>query len=573
MTAWATIRRVSRGTIVPLFVVLVFPSFGRGADDTSLLTKPNKLSPAQWRTSAEAAEKANDWEGAFTAYCHLFVAERASPEVRERLNYALRRSQQVRRHRDPAFQQFAAGMSTLDAMRLFAEVLTKVPVLYVDRERATPQLLWEHGIEELARALDNPVFRQVYLDNPTPAKIDGFRNSLRSSWARQTVANANDARRFLPKLLDAADAAFTSRLRAALVLEIVCGSCAGLDEYTVFLNPSLSASASVAAEPDLTAQGVYLGYADGGLVVAGIAPGSWAALEIPGLRKGDRITTLNGKSMAGATPAMVAESLRVPAEGVHELEVLAADADAPAFVARLPVAVPTVYGTSVVAPKDAVPGKDGAVGYTRIGQIAATTPRELDEAIHGLKARGVRSLVIDLRGNMGGSFIAGVDTAKRLIPAGLLVTTQGQVARVDNQPFTSDSGMTAHDIPVVVLVDSETASAAEVLAAALKDHRRATLVGMPTFGKGAVQYPVRLDALDEKDGTGQPKTAKSGGVRLTIAKLISPSGAAINGVGVTPHELEMHPGQQLDLAFKKAIELLPASSAVPAMPMVLPTTP
>jgi carboxyl-terminal processing protease len=572
MTAWATIRRVSSGVTVPLFFVLVIPALGHGADDTTDPHKPTKLTPAQWRASAEAAEKANDWEAAFTAYCHLFVAERNSPDLRERLNHALRRSQQVRRHRDPAFQQFAAGMSTLDAMRLFAEVLTKVPVLYVDRERATPQILWEHGIEELARALDNPLFRQVYLDSPAAAKADGFRNSLRSSWARQPVANANDARKLLPKLLDAADAAFASRIRAALVLEIVCGSCAGLDEYTVFLNPSQYNPTSVGAVPDLTAQGVYLWYADGGLVVAGIAPGSWAALEAPGLRKGDRVATLNGKTMAAATPALAAEALRTPVEGYHELEVIGEDAEAPAFVARLPVVVPTVFGTSVAAPKDSLPGKDGGIGYTRIGRVAATTPRELDEAIHGLKARGVRSLVIDLRGNMGGSFQAGVETAKRLIPAGLIVTTQGQTAQVDNQPFSSDSGMSAHDIPVVVLVDSETASAAELLAAALKDHRRATLVGMPTFGKGAVQYPVRLDALDEKDASGQPKTGRSGGVRLTIAKLLSPSGAAINGVGVTPHVLEMHPAQQLDLAFKKAVDLLPASPLPPA-PMALPMIP
>ena len=73
--------------------------------------------------------------------------------------------------------------------------------------------------------------------------------------------------------------------------------------------------------------------------------------------------------------------------------------------------------------------------------------------------------------------------------------------------------MTAHDIPVVVLVDAETASAAEVFAAALKDNNRAALIGMPTFGKGAIQYPLRLVSLDEVDEFGKPKTSKSGGVR------------------------------------------------------------
>jgi len=554
MTAWAKIRRNGSKAALPVFLALVLPAFVQGADEPTPQNKP----PKHWRTAAEAAEKSGDWEAAFTAYCHLFVAERNSPAIREKLNVALRRTQQIRRHRDPNFQQFAAAMSTTDAMRLFAEVLTKVPVLYVERERATPQILWEHGIEELSRALDNPGFRQVFLENATADKVNGFRKALRTSWAKRPITKAGDAPKLLRELLDAAENAFPVRIRSVLILEVVCGSCAGLDEYTVFLNPAQLNPTSVAAIPDLTAQGVYLGFSDGGLVIAGIAPGSWAALD-KRLVRGDRITRLNGKSMDMATLAIVADALRTPIEGFHEIETIAPDVDTMA-IARVPVVVPTVYGTTVV-------NAEKGIGYTRIGSISTTTPRELDEAIHWLKARGVRSVVLDLRGNMGGSFIAGVETAKRLIPAGLIVTTQGQLSQVDNQPFSSDSGMSAHDIPTVVLVDGETASAAEVLAVALKDHNRATLIGMPTFGKGAIQYPVRLDSLDEKDEAGRPKTSKSGGVRLTIAKLLSPSGSAINGVGVTPHILEMHPTRQLELALDKAAELVPAMTR----PMPSPT--
>jgi C-terminal peptidase prc len=229
-------------------------------------------------------------------------------------------------------------------------------------------------------------------------------------------------------------------------------------------------------------------------------------------------------------------------------------------VVRLPVQVPSVYGIGVAGDKD-------GIGYVRIGSFTASTPRELDEAIASLRGtRGVRVLVLDIRGNMGGTFLAGVEATKRLLPAGVIVTTQGQFSQVDNRPFSSDSGASAHDLPLVLLVDAETASAAEVLAAALKDHHRATLVGMPTFGKGAIQYPLRLDSLDDKDGNGKPKTNKSGGVRLTIAKLLSPRGAVINGVGVTPDVVEADPRRQLELAVEKAIELLPLSRPLPMMP-------
>src|SRR5207248_5223745 len=143
-----------------------------------------------------------------------------------------------------------------DALNLFAEVVTKVPVLYADRDRATPQFLWENGIEELARALANPVFRQTFLDSAPAEKVEAFRGTLRF-WARQPVTDAKAARVALRKLVTAAQDVFPVRVPSALVLEVVCGACSGLDEYTVFLNPAQLNPDSVSAVPDLSAQGVY----------------------------------------------------------------------------------------------------------------------------------------------------------------------------------------------------------------------------------------------------------------------------------------------------------------------------
>ena len=348
-----------------------------------------------------------------------------------------------------------------------------------------------------------------------------------------------------------------------MVLEVVCGSCSGLDEYTVFLNPGQLNPDSLSAVPDLSAQGIYLEVVEGKLIVAGIANGSWAAYHAQQLRKGDVVIAVNGRAMSGVNLASVAEALRHPVDGFHSLEVAAVDPESLGIVVQLPVIVPTVYAEGITQ-------QNRSIGYARIGSFTPTTARELDDAINRLKAAGARALVLDLRGNMGGSFLSSVDTARRLLPSGLIVTTQGQAAEVDNVPFTSDSGMTAHDIPVVILVDAETASAAEVLAAALKDNNRAPLIGMPTFGKGAIQYPLRLAALDELDENGKPKTNKSGGVRLTIAKLIAPRGGPINGVGISPHVLEANPTRQLELAINRAGELSPSprpTMMMPAMPL------
>jgi C-terminal peptidase prc len=265
------------------------------------------------------------------------------------------------------------------------------------------------------------------------------------------------------------------------------------------------------------------------------------------------------------TLAAAADALRFPGpDGFHLFEFRAGPDAEPAF-ARVPVLVPTVYGTRLLEPKE--------IGYARIGSFAPTTPRELDAAVNQLKNEGARVIILDLRGNHGGSFLAGVDTARRLLPSGLIVTTQGQASEVNNQVFSSSSGMMAHDVKVVLLIDAETASAAEVLAAALKDNDRATLVGMPTFGKGTLQYPLRMVTLDDVDPATGKRVPKTGTVRVTIARLIAPRSGPINGVGVVPHFLEADASLQLDVAVEKAVELLSGAMARPTAPDLPPLGP
>ncbi len=558
MTVWVTYRRLGIALAL-LGGALCIPS---QAADPPAPVRPAKPTPAQLREIAEKAEKAGDWEAAFNAYCHLFVADRATPELREKLNTSLRRVQQLRRHRDPSFQQFVTGMQLSGSLDLFAEVLQKVPTVFAEKEKSTPQKLWTSGIEELDRALGNPAFRQAFLDNPRGDKVDQFRETLRRDWSKRTVNDHKEARATLRQLIAAAQDAFAIRVPAAFVIECACGACSGLDEYTVFLTPNLAGDA--AQIPDLTAAGVYLGVEKNALVVDGIVPNSWVALTYPELKRGDRITQLNGRDMTRGGLAGAAAALRNPTDGFHQLDIRG-NLDEAKLQVRIPIAIPSVFGARMIP--------DKPVGYARIGSFQNTTPRELDDAINALKAIGARAIILDLRGNHGGSFLAAVETARRLLPAGLIVTTQGQVSEVANQAFTSSTGMGAHDIPVVLLIDAETASASEVLAAALKDNNRATVVGMPSFGKGSVQYPLRLVTLDDIDPLTGKKINKSGTVRVTIAKLIAPTSGPISGIGINPHLLEADPTAQLELAGKTAEELI-EQQMMPAMPpSPLPTSP
>jgi C-terminal peptidase prc len=212
--------------------------------------------------------------------------------------------------------------------------------------------------------------------------------------------------------------------------------------------------------------------------------------------------------------------------------------------------------------------EDGGVAYMQITHFQPSTPEEVENALKNLAMMGMaRALVLDLRGNTGGLFSAAVKTAEKFLPGGIIVTAQGQHDEA-NKVYLSVAGNTATDLPMVVLVDGETASAAEVLAVALRDNRRAKLIGTATFGKGSVQKVVAFTTAEEMDAdTGKPKPRAA--VRITLARLIAPSGNPITGVGVTPDELIPNRERQTEAAVEQARELgrryMPSMMAMPGM--------
>ena len=215
--------------------------------------------------------------------------------------------------------------------------------------------------------------------------------------------------------------------------------------------------------------------------------------------------------------------------------------------------------------------KEG-VGYFRISHFRDTTPEEVDSAIASLKmapqGMHLRAIVMDLRGNHGGLFSAAVQVVERFVPAGVIVTTQGRLDEF-NKVYSSGAkmnAMTAIDLPLVVLVDGTTASAAEVLAGAFRDHRRATLVGTATYGKGSIQRVLQFTTGEELDDNGKAKP-RSGGIRITLARFFSPNGQALNGTGVTPHVVEPNKSLQLEAALEQASRYL--SGMVPDSPTML----
>lgn len=191
---------------------------------------------------------------------------------------------------------------------------------------------------------------------------------------------------------------------------------------------------------------------------------------------------------------------------------------------------------------------EDSVGYLQITEFDSVTDEQFEKVLTELQDQGMTSLIIDLRSNPGGTVDSVVEIADTLLPEGLITYTETKKGR--KTEYRSDSEQ-LYDGPLVVLIDENSASASEILAGAIQDHGRGTLVGTTSFGKGIVQVVKQLT-----DGTA---------IKLTIARYYTPSGTCIHDIGIEPDEVVELPEEAMedgliemeeDTQLQKAIEVL-----------------
>src|SRR4051794_10911735 len=232
-----------------------------------------------------------------------------------------------------------------------------------------------------------------------------------------------------------------------------------------------------------------------------------------GLTTGDGVVKIAGQAVKGLSLDEAANRLQ-GAEGTSvDLEVLRRDGDRRAVrLVRRHVDVESITRARIVDQAE-------AVGYVQLTGFQKTSTDELDQAISGLQALGMRTLVLDLRGNPGGLLNVAVEIAERFIDEGVIVSTRGRAA--GQTQVLRANGRAKWRMPVYLLVDHDSASASEILAGALQDHHRATVIGERTYGKGSVQSIFSLRSAPA-------------GLKLTTAKFYSPNDRAYSEQGVTP---------------------------------------
>jgi carboxyl-terminal processing protease len=295
------------------------------------------------------------------------------------------------------------------------------------------------------------------------------------------------------------------------------GLLADLDPHSAYLEKEDADDLTEQTEGAYSGVGVEIEQRpDRSLLV--VAPIDGTPAQRAGLRAGDVIIAIDGQALASEGADAASRELRGPAGSQVTVTYLRMGDAAPR---DLVMTRETIRITSVSS-RLLEPG----YGYLRIANFQSDTGPQVLRQLRALNAQSeggqLAGLVLDLRSNPGGLLNAAVEAADAFLDEGLIVRTKGRLV-YSNASFHAKPGDLLKGAPVVVLMDAGTASAAEVLAGALRDHRRALLMGSRTFGKGSVQTVVPLENGDS--------------VKLTTARYYTPSGRSIQARGIRPDEV------------------------------------
>ena len=232
-----------------------------------------------------------------------------------------------------------------------------------------------------------------------------------------------------------------------------------------------------------------------------------------GLKGGDLIVGINGRSLAGKSMDEITDMIAGPAGSSLNIAV---ERDGrvinPITITRQRI---RVYSVSEFRMID----QQNKVAYIKLDKFAQSSSSEMDQALWAMHKEGMKSLVIDLRGNPGGLLTTAIELSNKFLPAGTIVSTRGRNQQDNSAEYASAEQ--TWKTPLVVLVDENSASASEIFAAAIQENQRGIIVGRKSYGKGTVQTHVPLNSV-------------SGNVRLTTAMFYSPKGRQMAGSGVTP---------------------------------------
>lgn len=294
------------------------------------------------------------------------------------------------------------------------------------------------------------------------------------------------------------------------------GMLSTLDPHSVLLRPEDYREMKLSTRGKFGGLGIVISIRDGQLTI--MNPIEETPADRAGLKAGDRIVQIELDSTVNMALNDAVNMLRGEPNTKVNIWVLREGWDKPRRF--------TLTRADIKVKSVAFERLPGRVGLVKVRNFQNTTHDELADALEKLKAKGpLKGVVLDLRGNPGGLLDQAIKVSDLFIDSGPLVTTVGYGDKMREPKMATKQG-TVRDLPLVVLTDASSASASEIVAGALKNHRRALLIGQQTFGKGSVQV-----IYDNKDDSA---------LKLTIAQYLTPGDVSIQSVGVVP-DIVTHP--------------------------------
>jgi len=310
------------------------------------------------------------------------------------------------------------------------------------------------------------------------------------------------------------------RVRANYVREVddselinaaINGMVSSLDPHSSYMDPKEFADMQVQTRGEFGGLGLEVTQEDG--LVKVVTPIDDTPAARAGVKTGDFISAIDGTSIQGMPLNEAVERMRGPENSKVTLTILRQGEKKP---------LELTLTRAVIRVESVKYEKKGDIGYIRITSFSEKTDAGVKKAIGELKKQlgaGLRGYILDLRNDPGGLLSQAVKVADEFLDSGLIVYTDGRLDSQKQKYFAHKPG-TWSDFPMVVLVNGGSASASEIVAGALQDHKRALVLGTQTFGKGSVQTILPLD--------------DTSALRLTTARYYTPSGRSIQATGIVP---------------------------------------
>ena len=468
---------------------------------------PASLQPEEVLRVGKALEQQRRWQEAIQHYEKSLKLLPLNKQITERMQISRVHLDVTRRYADRSFIESVERSTPAQSIEVYQDVVSKLETYYVDSIDYYKLALY--GTAFLEVALTEREFIQKHLSKTPAASIENFRRNVHRLVFGKKVGNANELKNLA--LLVASEAQEQIGLMpTATLFEFISGSVGLLDPYSSILTPGEYREIMSQIEGNLIGLGVELWAEGNELRIVDVFKGSPAAQA--GLLPGHYILEVDGQTIVSIGAKRAADMLRGPENSSVKLVISSGGDQSVAIdVVRRRVEIPSVSSAEI---------RNGQIGYIRITNFQKTTVNEVSRALFDLSSQGMKSLVIDLRRNPGGLLESAVELADYFIVRGGIVSTRGRNTS-ENRNYTAHAAGT-WDMPLVVLIDAESASASEIFAGAIRDHDRGYIVGQISYGKGSVQGVF-------------PSERGIGGLRLTVSRFYSPSGTAISQRGITPH--------------------------------------